>query len=244
MDEITISVKDVSVSHGKFKIKHISFELQNGEILGLIGRSGAGKSTIIKTLIGLKKPDSGKIRAYVNDKEINIKQLIGYSPQHNALFPFLTLEENLKVFGKLNNLSKKEIEKQIKVLLRRVDLQKSRKKRITELSGGMQKRADLAAALISSPKIIILDEPFSGLDISLQRFIWELLKELVSEGKIIIISSHMLHEIQQNCPKFGLVEKGAYFNTKQILRTLKSSKGLNLEQFLEKLFERSLVEIS
>ncbi len=239
MEKISIDIKNVTTSYKKFKIKRISFNLKNGDILGLIGRSGSGKSTIIKTILGLKKQDSGKIKTSLNDEEISIKKLIGYSPQENSLYPFLTVEENIMTFGKLHGIKKDIIKQRMNSILKRLDLNYSKKKKISQLSGGMQKRADLAVTLISSPKIIILDEPFTGLDISLQKFIWELLKELRNEGNIIIISSHMLHEIQNNCNHFGLVEQGYYYNTDQIIQTLKTSKK-SLEHFLEKLFTRDL----
>lgn len=241
MDTIYFKIDNLTTSYGKFNISNVSFQLKSRDIMGLVGRSGSGKSTLIKTLIGLKKPDSGMINVYIDNKQFPLTEMIGYSPQENALYPFLTLEENLMTFGKLQKLKKDEIEKRADFLLKRLDLQKSRKKRITELSGGMQKRADLAVTLVHNPKIIILDEPFTGLDISLQRFIWDLLKELSSEGRIIIISSHLLSDIQKNCNQFGLIENNIFYNTQQIIQTIKAGKEKSLEFFLEKLFTRDLM---
>jgi ABC-2 type transport system ATP-binding protein len=178
----------------------------------------------------------------VNDKKADLSDLIGYSPQNNSLYTFLTLEENLYTFGKLHKVPVLEIEKRIKFLLKRLDLENSRKKKIMQLSGGMQKRADLAVTLVHSPKVIILDEPFNGLDISLQRFIWTLLKELAATGSIVIISSHMLNDAQRNCNQFGLIEKGAYYGTKQVMKAIKDSSERSLEFFLESLFNKDLIE--
>jgi len=158
------------------------------------------------------------------------------------LYPFLTVEENLKTFGQLYGLNKWTIKNQTDLLLRRLDLEGSGEKRIVHLSGGMQKRADLAISLIHSPKIIILDEPFAGLDISLQTFIWKFLRELSKEGNVIIVSSHMIEDIQKYCNRFGLVEQGIYYNTSQISRSLKTCKEKNLESYLEKLFTRNLMK--
>ncbi len=163
---------------------------------------------------------------------------IDRSPQDNSLFPYLTLEENVITFGKLYGLSSKQIKERMNYLLNRLDLRYSRHKKINELSGGMQKRADLAVTLIHDPKIIVLDEPFNGLDISLQKFIWELLVEFSKEGKIIIISSHLLADIQKRCTQIGLVEKGIYYDTKELLNTLKSRGETSLESFLSQLFSR------
>jgi ABC-2 type transport system ATP-binding protein len=241
MESVRLVVKDLVVGTRTFKVSNISFDIKNRDILGLVGRSGAGKSTLIKAIVGMKKPKSGTITAYLNSKEISLSEIKGYSPQGNALYPFLTLEENLMTFGKLHKMKKNEINERMDYLLKRLDLEESKKKRINEFSGGMQKRADLAATLIHSPRIIILDEPFTGLDIALQKFIWGLLKDLSKEGKIIIISSHALGDIQKNCNEFGLIERGYYYGTEQVMKTIKSLKGESLENYLERVFEMDLI---
>ena len=241
MDKITFYASNLATSYDKFKISGVSFQLIQGDIMGLVGRSGSGKSTVINTLVGLKRMDSGKVGVKINGSNVLLKNLIGYSPQGNSLYPFLTLEENLLTFGRLYKIRKKDMKERIGFLLKKLDLQNSKKKRIVELSGGMQKRADLAVTLIHDPKIIILDEPFTGLDISLQRFIWEFLKELSSEGKIIIISSHLLGDIQKNCNQFGLVYDGGFYGTEQLIRSIKDGKENSLEVYLEKSFTKGLV---
>ncbi|MEM5799472.1 MAG: AAA family ATPase [Candidatus Aenigmatarchaeota archaeon] len=105
-----------------------------------------------------------------------------------------------------------------------------------QLSGGMQKRADIAVALINDPKILILDEPFNGLDISLQRFIWDFLVELSKLEKIIIISSHMIKDLQKYCTQLGLIENGIFYDTKTIVTSLNQYRFNNLEDFLEIVF--------
>jgi len=182
------------------------------------------------------KINRGTIKAYKDNKLTIIKNLIGYSPQGNSLFPFLTLQENLVTFGKLVKLPRRDIDENIQQLLHRLDLEKARNKKIVELSGGMQKRADIAATLMASPSIILLDEPFAGLDISLQKFIWELIKDLAGQGRIIILSSHLLSDVQHNCNKMGLVEKSKFYNTSEIQELLFSKHEISLESALEKMF--------
>ena len=240
MERIELNVDNLSVSYGKFKISGISFSLQNGDIMGVVGRSGSGKSTIIKALVGTKKHSSGTITFSKDTKKVSLNKVIGYSPQENALFPFLTLEENMMTFGRLYNLSKKNIDERSSFLLKRLDLTQSRNKRITEMSGGMQKRADLAVTLLHNPEVIILDEPFNGLDVALQKFIWKLLHELAEEGKIIIVSSHLLADVQKNCNQFGLVEAGNFYNTKELIKHLRKYKQ-DLSCFLEGIFMDDLV---
>jgi ABC-2 type transport system ATP-binding protein len=241
MDNVYLAANNITTSYDKFKITNVNFQLKSGDIMGLVGRSGSGKSTILKTLLGLKKPTSGNIRAFVNNAPVPLRSLIGYSPQENSLFPFLTLEENLLTFARLYGIRGSVARQRIGTLLERLDLKGSRHKRITQLSGGMQKRADLAVTLIHSPRILVLDEPFNGLDVSLQRFIWSLLQELADGGRIAIVSSHMLIDIQKYCNQFGLVDNGKFYNTEQIIRTLHASRSLTLESFLEKLFTKGLI---
>jgi len=232
-----------NITQGKFKIPKLSFQLQGGDILGVIGRSGSGKSTIIKALVGAVKSYEGTIQLYEDSKEIRTDTSLGYSPQDNALYPLLTLKENIQTFGRLNGMKTEEIEERTNMLLKRLDLLNSKDKTITQLSGGMQKRADLACALIHNPKIIVLDEPFNGIDVSLQGFIWAFIKDLSKEGRIIIISSHMLEDLEKNCTQFGLIEAGFYYDTIQIAKYLKNSKEKDLESFLTKVFSRNVAPI-
>jgi len=236
MDNIRFSVENLRVAYKTFSLGYINFKLKSGDILGLVGRSGSGKSTLIKALIGEKKQKHGTISIDVGGFPVDIKSVLGYSPQDNALFPYLTVEENLKLFAKLHKIKRTEYEERKGHILHQLNLDHHQKKKITELSGGMKKRADLAVALIHDPKILILDEPFSGLDISLQKFFWNLIQELSKEGKIIIVSSHLLGDIQKNCNEFGLVHDESYYDTKQIKKTLK--KGYDLEKYLEQIFEQ------
>ena len=240
MIDIRIIAKGVKTCQSKFCVDSIDLDLSSGDILGLVGRSGSGKSTLLKTIIGFLKIQKGWIKAYKDNRIVPIRSIVGYSPQENSLFPFLTLEENLITFGRLHNLPRMEIDKSTNLLLKRLDLGGARKKKIVQLSGGMQKRADLAVTLMASPDLILMDEPFAGLDISLQRFIWDLIKDLARQGRIIILSSHQLGGIQHNCNKIGLIEKGLFYNTQEISDLLLSKNEVSLEIALEKIFRRDM----
>jgi ABC-2 type transport system ATP-binding protein len=242
MGEICFKAESISTGYSPNLISNISFELHNGDIMGLIGRSGSGKTTILDTLTGLKKPNTGTISIRSKDSILAPGKAIGYSPQENALFPYLTLEENLLTFGKLNGIDEKEVKERALGLLKQLDLTEHKKKVIANFSGGMKKRADLAVTLIHDPEIIILDEPFVGLDISIRKFIWNLLAGLSRRGKIIIISSHILSDIQIYCNKFGLVYRGCYYGTEALLETLKKSNEKSLEYYLEFLFEKEIMD--
>ncbi len=240
MDTISLAIENLVVANRKFRVKNITFSLKQGDIMGLIGRSGSGKSTLMRVLLGLQKQESGSMKLTINGLPSRVSNVVGYSPQRNALYPFLTLEENLFTFGKLYGLKKADIEARINPILDRVKLREFRKRRLTEFSGGMEKRADLAVSMIHKPKILILDEPFTGLDISIQKFIWELLIDLAHSGRIIIITSHLLNDIQRYSNQFGLINSGEFYNTQQIMRALQTGKEKNLEVFLEKLFSADI----
>lgn len=235
-----IVVEGVSTGYAHFQIRGINCVLDAGDIYGLLGRSGSGKSTIIKTLLGILPTQEGKI-CFSNGADAGTSDglTIGYSPQRNALYPFLTLQENLHTFAQLHKVSNNDFHDRSQKLLARLGLLGHENKRVKKFSGGMEKRADLAVTLIHDPDVIVLDEPFTGLDISLQQFIWKLLCELAKEGKIIIITSHLLEDLQKNCTDYGLVENGWYYGDEEIRKAINRNQG-TLQTFLERLFAHDL----
>jgi len=235
MEDLYLQVSNLTTSYNNFTVEKVNFSVKSGQVMGLIGGSGSGKSTLIKALVGLKKLDNGKINFYMNNNLANLRENLGYSPQENSLFTYLTLEENIKAFGKLKGLNRKYINERMDLLLKRLKLDYARDKKIVELSGGMAKRADLIISLLHDPKIIILDEPFSGLDFSLIKFIWNIVDELAKEGKIVIVSSHLLPDIQKHCNSLGFVYGGSFYDTKQLIYIMKQKKSSSLEDLFEKL---------
>jgi ABC-2 type transport system ATP-binding protein len=232
-----LSCDDLTVGRRTFAIEHISFELGPGELFGLIGRSGSGKSTLIRVLVGLDRPTRGMLRRAPG-------LTVGYSPQANALYPFLSVEENLLAFARLHGVARAAALERLGPLLTRLDLTNHRDRLVRDLSGGMQKRVDIAAALIHEPQVIVLDEPFNGLDIALQRFIWTFLKELAGQGRAVIVTSHILGDIQRNCTELGLIENRAFYSDGRIKEELRKSRQQNLELFLENVFETNLLRES
>ncbi|MFT4343631.1 MAG: ABC transporter ATP-binding protein [Candidatus Woesearchaeota archaeon] len=238
MPEPFLVLDNLSIKQGTCTIQEINAEFSRGDIVGIVGRSGSGKSTFFKALVGQAKILKGDVHVYEESRMKDIRDYLGYSPQENSLYPYLTLEENITIFAQLHGLKRSVRKKRMEMLLARLGLKKDAKKRIINLSGGMQKRADLAVSLIHDPEIIILDEPFNGLDISLQKFIWDFLEELSEQGKLIIISSHFLPDLQKRCNTFALIEQGYFYNNESLKKYLSKNKEDTIESFLRRIFTK------
>lgn len=233
---LRLSVSNVNISHRGFRLENVDFNLQSGELMGLVGKSGSGKSTILNAILGLQTIDDGSIWSQIDGEEVEVQEVTGYSPQDNSLHPFLSIQENLDVFGELRRLSQDEKSKKSEELLKKLEIYQARDKRVSQLSGGMKKRADLAATLIHKPEIIILDEPFTGIDPPQRNIIWNKLTEEAEKGKIVIITSHILSDISKKCNKFGLVHDGEFYRSKKIREMMEDTDYESVENFLNDVF--------
>lgn len=210
--ETLIEIKNVTKTFEKKKVLNdISFSINKGEIFGIIGQSGAGKTVFLKALIGFYKPDSGDIlfegkSVFKHQKEI--MKTIGFASQRHSIYPDLSLKENLKYFGRLYDMKSKDIKESTKRVLELVELTDYINKLAGKLSGGMQRRLDIACALVHSPKILILDEPEAGLDPVLRKHIAELIQKIRNEGTTIILSSHFMNEIEPLCDRVAMLKQG------------------------------------
>lgn len=205
-----INVENVSKSFSKKAVlQNVDLSIEKGQLYGLIGPSGAGKTTLVKMIVGMEKADNGEIQV-LNTKMPNlaILQEIGYMAQSDALYVELTGEENLKFFASLYKLKKDEQKNRIAYASGLVNLTDDLKKRVSAYSGGMKRRLSLAIALIQDPKILILDEPTVGIDPELKLSIWnELLRLKNAEGKTIIVTTHVMDEAER-CDYVAMVRDG------------------------------------
>lgn len=233
-----LKVEGVTAGYKHFSIHNISFELRPGDILGLVGKSGAGKSTVIKTLLGILRTQTGSISVVYKGKKQPLRTVVGYSAQDHSLFDFLTIQENIELFAEMQGTSTRDVKKRMDDLLKRFDLYNHKHKQIRSLSGGMRKRADLAVSLIHDPQIIILDEPFAGLDISIQEFIWEMIKTLADEGKIIIISSHLLENLERHCDKWAMVHNRYFYENARLLEEKEVHGSESMCEYLTEVFSQ------
>ena len=208
---VTIAIESVSKGFGnKMVLNQIDLSIEDGQIYGFIGPSGAGKTTLVKLIVGMDTPDSGTI--HVLDKKIpnlELLQEIGYMAQSDALYSELTGKENLRFFAALYKLTKSEMKQRISYASGLVGLTEELNKKVAAYSGGMKRRLSLAIALIQDPKILILDEPTVGIDPELRLTVWnELLRLKNEEGKTIIVTTHVMDEAER-CDYVAMVRDGA-----------------------------------
>ncbi len=202
-----ISVKNLVKNYGSFQaVKDISFDVYEGEIFGLLGPNGAGKSTTLEIIETLRQKTSGDVTVCgINlDKDPDhIKKLIGVQLQTSGYYPGLTLVELIQLFGGLYNETVHPLE-----LLKLVNLTDKAKNKYKELSGGQKQRFSIATTLINKPKIIFLDEPTTGLDPQARRNLWELIKDIRSQGTTVIITTHYMDEAEQLCDRIAILDEG------------------------------------
>lgn len=213
-----IKLKGVSKSYKKKKVlEDVNLDIEEGDILGIIGVSGSGKTTLLSIIAGLLEPSEGRAvyhsKVYQQEMSIHknihkIKKQIGFTPQHNSFYPQLTVRENLFHFGKLYEIKKDILLNNINCLIRFMHLEDHQNKLAENLSGGMQKRLDIACSLVHKPKLLILDEPTSDLDLLLQKDILSLLEEVNKQGITIVLASHHLENIELLCNKIAFIHQG------------------------------------
>ncbi|MBT5739770.1 ABC transporter ATP-binding protein [Candidatus Woesearchaeota archaeon] len=223
MQEAAIVFKGVSKRfHNKVVLANVNLSVQPGTIVGLVGRSGSGKTTLFRLLLGIYSATKGKILINGQDTKKS-KSLIGFASQDNSFYPRLTVKENLSYFGRSYNLSKSEIDSRIKRLLSLMELSGNESIQARRLSGGMQRRLDLAIALIHDPEVLILDEPTTGLDVILNESIWELILRIHQSGKTIIVSTHNLDEVAHYCSNVVFLSKGKVIEERSIRKLSQQS---------------------
>ncbi len=196
---------------GFLALDNISFKIQKGEVFGYIGPNGAGKTTTIKILVSLIKDYSGDV--YVNGKNVynnweELHKLIGYHPQEAGFQEWRTIDHSLKTFGRLSGLTSENLENRIQEVLRLLNLNDVRDKKIVHLSGGMFQKLRLVQALLHEPEILVLDEPLTGLDPGTRIQFKKIIKGLAKSGKTILFSSHILSDVQDIADKIGILNRG------------------------------------
>jgi ABC-2 type transport system ATP-binding protein len=202
-----LEVRGVTKAYGtKVAVDAASFTVERGEIFGLLGPNGAGKSTLIRMIMDILRPDSGEIRVLGELPGTSVR--VGYLPEERGLYQRQRVGEVLEYLGELKGLERSVAERRVERYLDRVGLLETRKKRMRELSKGMQQKIQIAAVLLSEPEVMILDEPFEGLDPLARTLINDLLKEFAGRGSTIVLSSHRMDQVEEMCRSVLLINRG------------------------------------
>ncbi len=209
MSKPIVIVSNVSKSFGDVRaVDNVSFEVYPGEILGLLGPNGAGKTTTIRIMLDIFKPESGQVAVFGGELNEAARQRIGYMPEERGLYKDQKLETTLLFLATLKGLSHAEARRRLVEWLKRLDLYEHRHKKIQELSKGMQQKAQVIATLLHEPDLIVVDEPFSGLDPVNTRLIKTIIEEQRAAGKAIIMSTHQMYQAEALCNRIVLINRG------------------------------------
>lgn len=190
-------------------LKALDLEVYKGEVFGLLGPNGSGKTTTIKLLLGLLFPTSGEALIFgKNSSDVAKNERLGYLPEESYLYRFLNAEETLDFYARLFDMPPETRQERVDALIKQVGLDKARKRQLQEYSKGMTRRIGLAQALINDPELILLDEPTSGLDPLGTREMKDMILRLKDEGKTVIMCSHLLADVQDVCDRIAILHQG------------------------------------
>jgi len=190
-------------------LSELDLEIKRGEIFGLLGPNGSGKTTTIKLLLGLIRPTSGSVTVFNKpSRNVHVKHRIGFQPEESYLYRILNADETLDFYGRLFGMKRDIRRRRADELIKKLGLEKARTRPLSEYSKGMSRRIGLAQALINDPEFVILDEPTSGMDPIGTRQIKDLLLELKDQGKTILLSSHLLSEVETICDRIAILFQG------------------------------------
>jgi len=227
---MNIQVKSITKAFNKTVLDNVSLTVGEGEMLCLLGPSGAGKTTLIRCIIGALKINSGEIiigGTHVPNRKLMYN--IGFMPQEDALYNDLTGSSNMEYFGGLYGMKDKELKKRINELLIMMDLHEDGNKMVSNYSGGMKKRLSLAIALMHNPRFLLLDEPTVGIDPVLRKTIWNKFNELKNNGCCLIVSTHVMDEAVK-CERCALVYGGKIIYDDKTQNLIAKTQNGSLEE--------------
>lgn len=207
--EPIVKISHVRKAFGRVQaVKDVSFDVYPGEIFGLLGPNGAGKTTTLRVMMDIFKSDGGDVAVFGGDMTEEKKNRIGYLPEERGLYQDLKLEPVLVYLATLKGMDEATSHQELERWLKRLDLYKHREKKVQELSKGMQQKAQIIATLVHDPDLIVVDEPFSGLDPVNTRLVKEIIEEQREAGKAIIMSTHQMYQVEALCGRIVLISQG------------------------------------
>jgi ABC-2 type transport system ATP-binding protein len=218
----TVELSSISKSFGPVKaVDDVSFNIEKGELFGLLGPNGAGKTTCLRVMLDIFKPESGSVAILGGAMSEAKKDHIGYMPEERGLYQDIPLERCLTYLGSLKGLSPDEAKRRSETYLERFDLTAYKNKKVKELSKGMQQKAQMIATILHQPELLIVDEPFGGLDPVNTQMVMDLLREQHAQGVTIILCSHQMQQVEELCDRIVLIDHGKvmlYGNLDEIRR--------------------------
>jgi ABC-2 type transport system ATP-binding protein len=229
-------------------VRNLNFEVRPGEVYGLLGPNGSGKSTTLKILLGLVTPNQGRAMIFGKDsRDYHSRAAVGFLPENPYFYKFLTAAETLRFYGNVCGLRGAPLNKRIDELLALVGLEEARDRRIGGFSKGMLQRIGLAQALVQDPSLIVLDEPTAGVDPAGSHQIRDLILDLKKRGKTVLLTSHLLEQVQEICDRVGIMARGEMIRegaledlvsvknqTEFIIENLSPEIRLQIEQLVQK----------
>jgi ABC-2 type transport system ATP-binding protein len=232
---VALRVDGLSKRYGALNaITSVSFDVRHREIFGLLGLNGAGKTTLISMLAGERRPSAGDAvlsGLSIRDQPRAVRQMIGVAPQQIALYPMLTAAENLHFFGRIHGVGRAQLANRVEELLHFTGLQDRRNDRVATYSGGMQRRLNLAIALVHRPRLVLLDEPTAGVDPRSRDEILKMVRRLRDDGTAILYTTHYLTEAEGLCDRLGILNEGrlvAVGSLEALFANLESSEVIEL----------------
>ncbi len=227
-NNVTLRVEKITKRFGDFTaVEDLSFDVKAGRVFGFIGPNGAGKTTTIRMIVGIIVPDEGKIEIFGEKFSGKLQNRIGYLPEERGLYKKMKIVDQLRYFAALKNVPQKEADKRIDFWLERMKLGEWKKKKTTDLSKGMQQKIQFISTVLPDPDLLILDEPFSGLDPINVEFMIEVIDEFKTQDKTIIFSTHLMETAERLCKDILLINKARKVVSGS-LREIKESFGKNL----------------
>lgn len=205
-----IELENVCKSFGPVRaVDGLTVHVPSGCVYGFLGPNGAGKTTTLRMIMDIIRPDHGEIRLFGRPASSAVRSRVGYMPEERGLYRKMTVSAVLRYFGSLKGMTAEQLGRQVPAWLERIDLAEHSRKKVEELSRGMHQKLQFAATVINDPELVILDEPFSGLDPVNQDMLRDLIDTMRREGRTVLFSTHVMHEAERLCDFIVLINKGA-----------------------------------
>jgi ABC-2 type transport system ATP-binding protein len=229
MSATLLAIRDIRKSYGSTEaLRGVSFDVEAGELFGLVGPNGAGKTTLLSILACLSSPTSGEVQftgKTLRKTDLAIRREVGIGTQELAIYSELSARENLVFFGKLYNLRGDDLKKRVDEVLEFVGLSDRADQRASTFSGGMKRRLNLGAAIVHRPRLLLLDEPTAGVDPQSRNHIFERVRQLNTSGTTVIYTSHYMEEVQALCPRIAILDHGRLIACDTLVALLRKLEG-------------------